>query len=55
MAWVDQNLDTLDERDSTLDVQRAQEAESRLAAYRRGEVHAYPLNEVVAKFQVKTA
>ena len=55
MALVDQILDTLDERDSSLDAQWAQEAESLLAAYRRGEVPAIPLNEVIAKYQVKTA
>ena len=55
MALVDQILDTLDERDSTLDSQWANEAENRLAAYRRGEVQAIPLNEVIAKYQVKTA
>jgi putative addiction module component (TIGR02574 family) len=55
MALVDQILDTLDERDSSLDAQWAQEAESRLAAYRRGEVQAIALNEVIAKYQVKTA
>jgi putative addiction module component (TIGR02574 family) len=43
MALVDQILDTLDERDSSLDAQWALEAESRLAAYRRGEVQAIPL------------
>ncbi len=53
MALVDQILDTLDERDSSLDVKWAQEAESRLAAYRRGEVQSIPLNEVIAKYQVK--
>jgi len=55
MALVDQILDTLDERDSALDSQWAHEAESRLAAYRRGEVQAIPLNEVIAKYQVKSA
>jgi putative addiction module component (TIGR02574 family) len=55
MALVDQILDTLDERDSSLDVQWAQEAESRLAAYRRGEAQAIPLNEVISKYQAKTA
>ena len=54
MALVDQILDTLDQRDSSLDAQWAQEAESRLAAYRRGEVKAIPLNEVIAKYQIKT-
>ena len=55
MSLVDQILDTLDERDSTLDALWAQEAESRLAAYRRGEFQATPLTEVIAKYQVKSA
>jgi hypothetical protein len=55
MALVDQILDTLDARDDSMDVQWAQEAESRLLAYRQGEVNAIPLNEVIAKYQVKTA
>ena len=55
MFLVDQILDTLDERDSLLDAQWAQEAESRLAAYRRGEFQAITLSEVIAKYQVKPA
>lgn len=55
MSLVDQILDTLDERDSTLDALWAQEAESRLAAYRRGEFQATPLTEVIAKYHVKSA
>jgi putative addiction module component (TIGR02574 family) len=55
MAMVDQILDTLEERDDSLDAQWAQEAEYRLSAYRRGEVQAILLNEVIAKYQVKTA
>ena len=55
MALVDQILDTLDERDSSLDAQWAQEAESRLGAYYRGEVQAIPLNEVMAQYLVKLA
>jgi putative addiction module component (TIGR02574 family) len=53
MALVDQILDTLDERDSALDAQWAQEAQSRLVAYHRGEVQSIPLNQVIAKYQVK--
>jgi putative addiction module component (TIGR02574 family) len=53
MALVDQILDTLNEHDNSLDGQWALEAETRLAAYRRGEVQAIPLNEVIAKYQVK--
>ena len=55
MALVDQILDTLDARDSALDAQWAQEAESRLAAYRRGEVQAIALNDIIAKYQVNPA
>jgi putative addiction module component (TIGR02574 family) len=55
LALVDQILDTLDERDSALDAQWAQEAQSRLVAYRRGEVQSIPLSEVIAKYQVKKA
>ena len=49
MALVDQILDTLDERDSSLDAQWAQEAQSRLAAYRRGEVQYFALPHLPAK------
>lgn len=52
---VEQLLDTLDETDVTIDALWAQEAESRLAAYRRGDVHALPLNEVIAKYANKSA
>lgn len=55
LSLVDQILDTLDACDSSLDSQWAQEAESRLAAYRKGEVHAIPLNEVIAKYSTKNA
>jgi putative addiction module component (TIGR02574 family) len=55
MTLVDQILDTLDERDSALDAQWALEAESRLAAYRRGEVQAIPLMDLIAKYQAKAA
>ena len=56
LALVDQLLDTLDEPDATLDALWAKEAESRLAAYRRGEVQALALSDVIAKYQatVKT-
>ncbi|KRI01456.1 hypothetical protein AO057_08445 [Curvibacter sp. PAE-UM] len=38
---------------STLDELWAQEAEDRLAAYRRGELPAIPLAEVLAKYAIK--
>jgi len=46
------SLDTLDEPDSSSDAKWAQEAQSRMEAYRRGEVQAIPLNEVIAKYLV---
>ncbi|MEQ1659967.1 MAG: addiction module protein [Hylemonella sp.] len=38
---------------STLDDLWAQEAEDRLAAYRRGELPAIPMAEVLAKYAIK--
>jgi hypothetical protein len=56
---VKKAYDALEEEYSKLhathDAQWAQEAESRLAAYRRGEVHDIPLNEVIAKYTTKSA
>ncbi len=49
MTSVNHVSDSSDERDHSLDEQWAQEAESRLGAYYRGEVQAIPLNEVVAR------
>jgi hypothetical protein len=40
---------------ATHDAQWAQEAESRLAGYRRGEVHDIPLNAVIAKHMTKNS
>jgi hypothetical protein len=36
-----------------MDALWAKEAEDRLAAFRRGEIKAVPLREVLAKFRVK--
>ncbi|MBW8467102.1 MAG: addiction module protein [Thiobacillus sp.] len=55
LALVDQLLDTLDEPDATLDAMWAKEAESRLAAYRRGEIQAASLSDVIAKYQVNSS
>jgi putative addiction module component (TIGR02574 family) len=41
----------LDESDEAMDRLWASEAEDRLAAYRRGEIKAIPLNEVLAKYR----
>ena len=56
MEVVERILDSLDEPDAALDALWAKEADDRLAAYRRGEVKAVALSEVIAKYQVtKTA
>ena len=51
LALVDQLLDTLDEPDASLDALWAREAESRLAAYRCGEIQATSLSDVIAKYK----
>lgn len=50
---VDDLLASLDEPDPQIDRLWAKEAEERLAAYRRGEIKAVPLQEVLAKYRVK--
>lgn len=47
---VDDILASLDEPDSEIDRLWAKEAEDRLAAYRRGEIKAVSLDEVLAKY-----
>ena len=55
MALVEQILDSLDEPAPSMDALWAQEADDRLAAYRRGEIRAVPLSEVLAKYQTSSA
>ena len=43
---------TDDTKTSAIDRLWAKEAEDRLAAYRRGEIKAVPLQEVLAKYRV---
>jgi putative addiction module component (TIGR02574 family) len=50
---VDDILASLDEPDPNIDRLWAKEAEERLAAYRRGEIRAIPLEEVLAKYRAK--
>lgn len=50
---VERILDSLDQPDASLDSVWAHEADNRLAAYRRGEIEAVALSEVIAKYQVK--
>jgi len=53
LELVDELLASLDEPDPQIDRLWAKEAEERLAAYRRGEIKAVPLQEVLAKYRVK--
>jgi hypothetical protein len=50
---VDDILASLDEPDPKIDQLWGKEAEERLAAYRRGEIRAIPLEEVLAKYRTK--
>ena len=52
MVLVERILDSLDEPDASLDALWAKEAADRLAAYRRGEIRAVALSDVIAKYQV---
>jgi putative addiction module component (TIGR02574 family) len=52
MEVVEHILDSLDQPDASLDALWAKEADDRLAAYRRGEVKALALSDVIAKYQV---
>ncbi|MBF0147501.1 MAG: addiction module protein [Magnetococcales bacterium] len=50
LELVDAILSSLDEPDREIDQLWSQESEERLAAYRRGEMKAIPLNDVLAKY-----
>jgi putative addiction module component (TIGR02574 family) len=50
---VDDILASLDEPDPNIDQLWAKEADERMAAYRRGEIRAIPLEEVLAKYRAK--
>jgi putative addiction module component (TIGR02574 family) len=54
MEVVERILDSLDEPDAALDALWAKEADDRLSAYRRGEVKAVALSDVIAKYQVNS-
>jgi len=54
MEVVERILDSLDPPDAALDALWAKEADDRLAAYRRGEIKAVALSDMIAKYQVKT-
>ena len=50
---VDDILSSLDEPDPNIDRLWSKEADDRLAAYRRGEIRAISLEEVLAKYRAK--
>ena len=50
MEVVERILNSLDQPDATLDALWANEADERLAAYRRGEIKAVALSDVIAKY-----
>ena len=51
IALVEDMLDSLDQVDSSVDQLWAREASDRLAAYRRGELAAKDLSDIVAKYR----
>jgi putative addiction module component (TIGR02574 family) len=51
IALVEDLLDSLDRVDPRIDSLWVKEANERLAAYRRGELAAKDLNEIVAKYR----
>ena len=51
IALVEDVLDSLDRADPAIDQMWAREASERLAAYRRGELVAKDLNDIVAKYR----
>jgi putative addiction module component (TIGR02574 family) len=53
LQLVDDILASLDEPDTNIDRLWAKEAEDRLAAYRRGDIKAIPLEQVLAKYRGK--
>jgi putative addiction module component (TIGR02574 family) len=50
---VDEILSSLDQTNPSLDATWAAEAEDRIAAYRRGEIRALDLSEILSKYNHK--
>ena len=50
MQVVERILDSLDQPDAALNTLWAHEANDRLAAYRRGEINAVALSDVIAQY-----
>ena len=51
IALIEDVLDSLDRADPGIDQLWAREASDRLAAYRRGELAAKDLSDIIAKYQ----
>lgn len=51
IALVEDVLDSLDQADPNIDRLWAKEAGERLAAYRRGEIAAKDLSDIIAKYR----
>lgn len=51
IALVEDVLDSLDQADPAIDQLWAKEAGERLAAYRRGEIRARDLSDIIAKYR----
>jgi putative addiction module component (TIGR02574 family) len=51
LALVEALMNELDRPDAGIDAAWAAEAEDRLAAYRKGEIRAIPLADVLAKYR----
>ncbi|HZP78482.1 MAG TPA: addiction module protein [Pseudolabrys sp.] len=51
IALIEDVLDSLDRADPNIDEMWAREANDRLAAYRRGELTAKDLGDIVAKYR----
>ena len=52
IALVEDILQGLDAPDAAVDALWAAEAESRLTGYRKGQIRAIPLSEVLAKYKL---
>jgi putative addiction module component (TIGR02574 family) len=50
---IEQLLDGLDKPDDEVDALWLREAQERLSAYRRGEISAVPLSDVLAKYNAR--
>jgi putative addiction module component (TIGR02574 family) len=53
LSLIEQLLDGLDKPDEAVDSLWLREARDRLGAYRRGEIHAVPLSDVLAKYNAR--